>query len=89
MNQIVLGAELRAKLAGGPVGTEFVDEQGNVVGHFLSPAAYERFVALLFPPITDDRIAAARREMQESGGVDGADLVARLARVTGRPGARP
>ncbi len=88
MNRIVLDAEQRAALAGGANRGAFVDDQGNVLGHFLSVDAYERFVAMLFPPFTDERIAAAKRDVLQNGGVDGNDLVARLERIVGPVGQR-
>ncbi len=85
MNRIVLDAEQQAAVTAGGNRGEFVDERGNVLGHLLSVDAYERFVAMLFPPVTDAEIAAARREMLAGGGVDGSDLVARLNRIAAGP----
>lgn len=38
---------------------------------------------MLFTPFTDERIAAAKRDVLRIGGVNGSSLVARLERITG------
>jgi hypothetical protein len=84
MSKIVLDADLRAKLGGANEGVEFTDEAGNVVGHFLPHETYLRMAETLLPPLTNDGIAQARREMLERGGVSSAELLARLADVKRR-----
>lgn len=79
MNRVVLDAELRAKLNGGNTGVELTDEAGNVVGHYLPHDAMARLVESLFPPLTKEQIAEARREMLEKGGVSTADMLAAIA----------
>ena len=81
MNRIVLDAETRSKLLLGKVTVEITDEQGTVVGHFLPADAYDRMVELLFPPVTKEEIAEARREMLQHGGVSSEELLAGLAQI--------
>lgn len=81
MSRVVLDAELRAKLNGGRDGVELVDESGNVVGHFLTHDAYLRIVEMLFPPVTDEEIAEARKEMLEAGGASTAEVLDHLNHV--------
>jgi hypothetical protein len=81
MSRIVLDADLRAKLGGANEGVEFTDENGNVVGHFIPHDAYLRMADTLLPPLTQDEIADARREMLEQGGVSTAELLDRLAEI--------
>lgn len=81
MNRVVMDAELRAKLNGGRAGFEFVDEAGNVVGHFVPDDSFDRLVEALFPPVTKEEIAEARAEMLARGGVSTAELLTRLEKV--------
>jgi len=81
MNRIVLDAESLAKFDGRTVGAEVADEHGNVIGHFLTAGVYERFVEFLFPPVTKEEIALARREMLAVGGVSTDELRAGLDRI--------
>jgi hypothetical protein len=78
MNRIVLDAELRAKLNNGATGAEFTDEQGNVVGYFMSQDAFDRIASALLPPPTQEELAEARKEMLERGGVSTADILAAI-----------
>lgn len=75
MDRIVLDAETRAKFEGRTVGAELTDEQGNVIGHFLTAAAFHRLIDVLQPPLTREEIAVARQEMLEKGGVSTADIL--------------
>ena len=81
MSKIVLDADLRAKLGDAKEGVEFTDENGNVLGHFVPHDTYLRMAETLLPPLTQDEIADARREMLEHGGVGTAELLARLADI--------
>lgn len=75
MTKVVLDADLRAKLKGGNGGIEFTDEQGTVIGHYLSDQAYSRIFELIQPPLTREEIAEARKEMLEKGGVSTAEIL--------------
>src|SRR5438128_492757 len=78
MLKVVLDAELRAKLNGGQDGILFTDEAGNVVGHYLTDAAFHRLIDMLQPPLTRKEIAEARQEMLEKGGVSTAEILASI-----------
>jgi hypothetical protein len=75
MSKIVLDAELRAKLNGGGEPLEFTDEAGNVVGRYVPGDSLARLADVLFPPLTPDEIAEARKEMLERGGVSTDDML--------------
>ena len=81
MERIVLDAETRAKFEGRTVGAELTDEQGNVIGHFLTAGSYERLTEFLFPPITAGEVAEARKEMLAVGGVTSEEMLAGLERI--------
>ena len=76
MSKIVLDADLRAKLNGGTEPVVFTDEAGNVVGRYVPGDALSRLAAALFPPLTREEIAEARKEMLEHGGVSTEDMLA-------------
>jgi hypothetical protein len=75
MTKVVLDAELREKLKGGQGGVELTDDQGNVVGHYIPDRAFSRIFELIQPPLTQQEVADARREMLEQGGVSTADIL--------------
>ena len=79
MNRIVLDAENAAKLKKTPVAV--CDEAGNVLGHVLTDAAFQRIAAQLLPSPTPEEIAEARREMLAGGGVTMDDFLAGLDRA--------
>lgn len=79
MSRVVLDAELRAKLQGATRGLEIADEQGNVVGHFVTERGLERVLEKLFPPLSDAEIEEARKEMLEKGGVSTQDILNSMA----------
>ncbi len=61
MTRIVMDEVLREKLQGANQGLEITDEQGNVVGHFLREDSLSRVLEAMFPPLTDEERAEARR----------------------------
>ena len=79
MSKIVLDAELRAKLNGGTEPVELTDEAGNVVGRYSPGDSVSRLAAALFPVLSREEIAEARREMLEKGGVSTEDMLAAIA----------
>jgi hypothetical protein len=78
MNRVILDAELREKLRGANAGLEIADENGKVVGHFLTHEAFLRLAESLLPSPTKEDISEARAEMLAQGGVSGDELLARL-----------
>jgi hypothetical protein len=81
MSKIVLDAELLAKLSGATQAVEIADENGNVIGHFLPNAAFERIMSLLLPPAAEKETAEARAEMLAHGGASSEELLAGLAEI--------
>jgi hypothetical protein len=79
MERIILDAENAAKLKRTPVAV--CDESGNILGHVLTDAAFERVAAQLLPCPTAAEIAEARREMLAAGGVTMDELLARFDRT--------
>jgi hypothetical protein len=69
MPRIVMDEVLREKLQGADHGLEIADEQGNVVGHFLAEDSMSRLLEAMFPPLTAEERAEARKEMREHGGL--------------------
>ena len=79
MNKVILDADLRAKLHGGNHGLELTDEQGNVIGHYLTDRSFTRLFELLYPALTKSEIAEARKEMLEQGGVSTEEILEAIA----------
>jgi hypothetical protein len=78
MTRIVMDEVLREKLQGANQGLEITDEQGNVVGHFLREDSLSRVLEAMFPPLTDEERAEARREMREHGGLTTEQVLASM-----------
>lgn len=82
MTEVVLDAEMRARLNGGASGTKLVDETGKPLGVFVSMEEYTELFTRYTAGMTDaDDLAAARKEMLAGGGVTTAELLDKLARV--------
>ena len=81
MTKIVLNSETRAKLSDRTAGTEFTDEQGNVVGYLMSEESFERIASIVLPSPTDREIVEARKEMLENGGVSTEEVLAAIERA--------
>ncbi len=79
MGRIVLDDELRAKLQGADHGLEIADEQGNVVGHFIAEDSLSKLLEAMFPPLTAEERAEARKEMREHGGVSTQQILESIA----------
>jgi hypothetical protein len=78
MTQIVLDAELRARLRGLDEQFEFCDEQGQVVGHYLPEHVYRSWlVAWSKQEVPDQELLQAREEPR---GQPLSDLWRRLGR---------
>jgi hypothetical protein len=75
MTKVVLDADLRAKLMGGNGGIEFTDEQGTVIGHYLTDQAYSHIFELIQPPLTKLETVEVRKEMLANGGASTADIL--------------
>ncbi|QJW94363.1 hypothetical protein [Frigoriglobus tundricola] len=81
MSRVVPDAELLAKLSVATKAVEIADENGNVIGHFLPNAAYDRIMSFVLPPATKEEIAEARAEMLAHGGVSTQELLAGLDEI--------
>jgi hypothetical protein len=78
MSKIVLDRELIAKLKEATKSVEIADEDGTVIGSFVPNEAYERIMAFILRPSTDQELTEARAEMLRGGGVSAQELLARL-----------
>lgn len=78
MSQVVMDAELRAKLNGGNERLDVTDENGNLVGRYWPHAAFSRFLEAFCKPMTATDIAEARREMLATGGASTEDMLAAI-----------
>jgi hypothetical protein len=92
MAQLVLDADTLAKLRGLTKSVEIADENGNVIGSFVPNEAFDRIMAHVLSPATEEEIAEARAEMLATGnlkdGVSTAELLAGLDEIKRQQAAR-
>ena len=74
MSKITLDHELRAKLNGLTEHLEIYDEAGQIVGHFLPPALYAKFVYTALAAECPYGAEELERMHRETGGGPLADL---------------
>jgi hypothetical protein len=78
MQKIVVDSRLGEKLTHGSGNIELTDEQGKVLGYFVSEESFDRIASAILPEPTREDLDQARREMLERGGLSTDQLLERM-----------
>jgi len=88
MVQLVIDAELRAKLKGGNAKVTIVDESGKPLGHYLPDDLYQSILDALAPAGENDR-SEALDEYRNGNHISTADVLASIQESAQRWAGQP